>query len=148
MKSKALKVYHLPVQREILQAFDAKPFFWLGFLMCISLLLIVEGHYFAYGLAIFLSSLFALIVLPKRILIEFSDKYMVVYHRVNKNDCMLVYYDDVLAYNIEKNYRFDLLTFILKDNTSITVPLFNYHKSKKVLNHFLPNKKQKKKTFL
>lgn len=148
MKSKSLKSYHLPAVREVLQSFEAKPYLYLTLLAIASLLAVVEGTYFLPGLIILFTCIFAIVILPNRLLIEFSEDYMVVYHRVNKDDCMMVYYEDVLAYFIEKNRRYDLVYFVLTDGSEIHVPIFNRRGSEKILDMFLHGKKQKYKNIL
>lgn len=148
MKSKALKSYHLPTERDVLYSFDAKPYSLLLIAAVVSLFFAIEGSYFLLGVICLFSCIFALVILPNRLLLEFSEHYVVVYHRINKNDCMLVYYEDILEYSLEKNKREDTLSFLLKDGEEISLSIYERVKVEKVLKHFMDGKKKKRNHIL
>ena len=143
MKSKALKTDNLPEDREVRYRINAKPFIALGVVFTIGAVLIFYPRLTYVGASMIAISLFALLFLPSRILLEFSDDYVVVYHRVNQNECELIYYDEIVSYQYIRKAQNDFLVFELENGETIRVSCFGKARIEMILNRYAKDKKKK-----
>ena len=143
MKSKALKTDNLPEDREIEYRINAKPFILLGLIVVFGTGMMFYPSFVYIGAAIAATGLFALLFLPSRILLEFSKDYVVVYHRVNQNECELIYYDEIVSYQYVRNPQSDYLVFELENGETIRVSCFGKTRVEMILNHYAKDKKKK-----
>lgn len=142
MKSKELKNYNLPDNRMYNIDIEAKPINLFFILMIIGLLLAI-GKYFVYGLSLFIFSLLCIFILPNRRMIEFYDDHMIIYNKARKDECNIIYYEDVKSweYVTKLGVVADEIIFTLNDDTKQTLEAFNKNKFEKPLNIYLKDKK-------
>ena len=122
---------------------DAKPYLAIILLGIAGIALSVFREYRVYGIALMLAMVFAAVALPSRILIEFSEQYMVIYNRVNRSDCMLVYYDEIVEYRWLPQVRADELLLQLQDDSTLSVPVFRRRKILELMERYAPGKRAK-----
>ena len=93
MKSKVLKIRNLPQEMQVLNEVKVKPIGSLLALMLVSGVFIISGSSIAIvGVVLLAISSYALIVMPDRILMQFTDEFLVLYNRKNRDECMLIYW--------------------------------------------------------
>ena len=143
MKSKELKIYNLPANRTVLSSINAKP---MGLLITLTALSVIaafveETKILGFGLAFVFLAFIAF--LPPRVLIEFSEEYMVLYNRADHNDCFLVYYEDVTSWNYTRGVTYDELSISLADGTSTHIEGFSRSLYESSLNQHMADKKEK-----
>lgn len=143
MKSKALKTDNLPEDREIEYRINAKPFILLGLIIVFGTGMMFYPSFVYIGAAVVAIGLFALLFLPSRVLLEFSNDYVVVYHRVNQNECELIYYDEIVSYQYVRNPLSDYLVFELENGETIRVSCFGKTRTEMILNRYAKDKKKK-----
>ncbi len=143
MKSKALKTDNLPEDREIEYRINAKPFILLGLIIVFGTGMMFYPSFVYIGAAVVAIGLFALLFLPSRVLLEFSNDYVVVYHRVNQNECELIYYDEIVSYQYVRNPLSDYLVFELENGETIRVSCFGKTRIEMILNRYAKDKKKK-----
>ncbi len=141
MRTKELKVYNLPNNRTINADIDAKPYTLLLGLMGLGVMLMIFNAYI-YGASLLLLGLFAIALLPRKILIEFSDNYMVLYNKVDKNDCVIIYYDDIVFWNYQRNVQNDTLTIELLDGSVESINCFDKHRIQRFMFIYAKGKKK------
>ncbi len=143
MKSKELKIYNLPVNRTVLNTINAKPMGLLTILTVFSVVLafIEETKVIGFGLAFIFLAFIAF--LPSRVLIEFSEEYMVLYNKANHSDCFLVYYEDVTSWNYTRGVTYDELSISLTDGSSTHIEGFSRSLYESDLNQYMADKKEK-----
>ena len=144
MKSKELKKYNLPEDRILLGLIDAKPNTFLFLFFLIGLALVATTHY-TVGAFITGVSTMAFMVLPRRILIEFYENYLVLYNHAGKNDCEMIYYEDVVKWRYNYGISYDELQIILTDNSTHTIDAYSKVEYETLMNRFLKDKKDKTK---
>ena len=144
MKSKELKKYNLPEDRILLGLIDAKPNTFLFLIFLIGLALVATAHY-TVGAFITGVSAMAFMVLPRRILVEFYENYLVLYNHAGKNDCEMIYYEDVVKWRYNYGISYDELQIILTDNSTHTIDAYSKVEYEALMNRFLKDKKDKTK---
>jgi len=143
VKSKALKTDNLPEDRAIEYRINAKPFILLGLIIVFGTGMMFYPSFVYIGAAVVAIGLFALLFLPSRVLLEFSNDYVVVYHRVNQNECELIYYDEIVSYQYVRNPLSDYLVFELENGETIRVSCFGKTRIEMILNRYAKDKKKK-----
>ena len=143
MKSKELKVYNLPNDRQINQTIDAKPYDLMIITLSAGIIISFLENLTAVGITVTVISVFCLLFLPKRILMEFSDDYAVLYNRADHNECLMIYYEDVLSWKYQRGVTYDELKISLEDGSSASVEAFSRFRFESVMNLYLREKKVK-----
>ena len=145
MNSKAIKSYNLPADRVINVTIDAKPYALIAVSTLAGFALAIFNSGDLLGLAIIALGFFAIMFLPRRILMEFSDDYLVIYNKANHYDCFMIYYEEIVTWSYIKKMTYDELNFELLGGINETVECFGPYRIEKLLNTYAPNKKKKKK---
>ncbi len=144
MDSKELKKYNLPEDRLLLAAIDAKPSVVLFMVFMVGMILMVARRY-GVGIIMSLLAITAYVALPSRILIEFYQNYLVLYNHANKNDCEMIYYDEVVKWRYVYGVSYDYVEIVLIDDSTHTIDAFSRSRFEGFLNRFLRDKKDKTK---
>ena len=140
MKSKELKNYNLPENRAYNEAIEAKPMVLLLVIMGIGFILMLLKEYIV-GISLFLLGASCLIFLPNRRIIEFYDEYMILYNKARKDECNVVYYDDVKSWDYKTRVSMDELTITLNDDSIQKIDAFSRIEFENDLNKYLKDKK-------
>lgn len=90
-----------------------------------------------------LVGVFSLIVLPDRVLCEFSDSWMVLYNQHNRAECVMIYYDDIVSWQYEWHSSVDSLVICLLDGTTESLDVFSKYRLEKLMNEHVPGKEIK-----
>lgn len=144
MESKELKRYNLPEDRQLLGMIDAKPSVILFIIFLFGLALLVFRQYI-FGSLVVALSMMSFAMLPSRVLIEFYANYLVLYNHANKNDCEMIYYDEVVKWRYIFGISYDYVEFTLIDDSKHTIDAFSRSVFENYLNRFLKDKKDKTK---
>ncbi len=143
MKSKEIKAYNLPSERRIIYRMETKPYILLGALLCLGII----TFKFNSMLAIVISATmtYAIVILPTRILLDFTEFYLVMYNRGSKNDCIMIYYDEIVSWRYRKGTLEDELSIELIDGSIERIECFNRYKVRKLLGELAPSKERRRK---
>lgn len=142
MNSKEIKSYNLPASHHPVQVIDAKPYSILFFLLVIGAALSLYSG-LMYGFALLILGAMVFVMLPRRILLEFCDDYMVMYNRPSNNECMMVYYCDIERWKYQKGIYYDELVIDLVDGSHETIEAFSKSTFEFALEQHVPDKKIK-----
>ena len=140
MKSKELKNYNLPENRAYNDAIEAKPMILLLFIMGIGFIMMLLKEY-VVGISLFLFGAACLIFLPNRRIMEFYDDYMILYNKARKDECNIVYYDDVKSWEYKTRVSMDELIIILNDDSIQKIDGYSRIEYENHLNKYLKDKK-------
>ena len=143
MKSKELKVYNLPYDRKIEASIDAKPYELIFIIVVVGVILSILLKVTFSGIALVLLGVFGLSFLPKHVLLEFSNEYVVIYNRANHNECVMVYYEDIQSWRYIKGNSFDELELTLINGSKESVEAFSKITFEGAMNKYIPDKKAK-----
>ncbi len=143
MKSKELKTYNLPREQEIIHQLEVKPYAFL-----VTILIIGIAYIFYNGsiaLVLMSMSLYALFFLPDRKLLIFTEEYMVMQNKAAKDDCIMIYYDEIISWQYIRSSKVDTLVVELEDGTLEKIDCFSKRRVTKYMEEFAPNKQIKMK---
>ena len=144
MKTKELKSYNLMSNRSYNEILDAKPYALLYSLFFLGIIIVLFSEYI-FGVAIIFFSAACIIFLPQRVLMEFYDEYMIVYNKASKDDCVLIYYEDVSSWYYKFNVYQDTLEIHLVDDSIQKIPGYSKTVYESIMNKYLKDKKKKVK---
>lgn len=143
MKSKELKVYNLPSNFTSSLVIDAKPHLFLICAIVFGIMLCFYPPSLPYGVFLICVNACFLLFMPRTIMIEYYDAYMVLHNKANKSDCVLIYYDDVTSWYYSWSGYVDYLYIELEDGTVEKIEAFSRKKFERSMNIYLKDKKKK-----
>ena len=98
MKSQVIRIRNLPATRSVLQRYQLKPTLLLVNMIIIGMLLVAARPYLLLGgIMMTMLGAFCLFVMPDGILCEFTREYLILYNRRRTDDCMLIYWDEIVS---------------------------------------------------
>ncbi len=135
MKSKQLSIHNMPDVKQAESEISAKPYLLMIFFVLVSAFIARKVNFwFGAGFGLFAIGLFAL--LPSRVLIRFFKEYMILFNK-GREECMLIYYEDVEKYEYEEGKDADEVIFTLKDGSEERLEAFSRKLFEKRLNKYL-----------
>ena len=143
MKSKELKTYNLPMDNTLIAQIDAKPTFLFVILICLGILSLTFKMDPIYGAIMISFSLIALIYLHKVVLLEFYTDYLVMYNKADKDNCVVVYYDEIASWHYAWGANRDYLCIELSDGNEEIIEAFSKSLFEGNMNRFLKDKHKK-----
>ena len=143
MKSKELKTYNLPLDNPVIAQIDAKPSSFFVILICIGFASFMLDMPRTYGLIMILSSIIALTYMPRVVLMEFFQEYLVAYNKADKNNCVLIYYEDITSWSYVWGAQHDYLCIELQDGNEERVEAFSRAIFESNMNRFCKEKRKK-----
>ena len=140
MRSKELKNYNLPDNRMFNEVLEAKPKVLLSLLIVVGIVLLF-AKYYVYGVVFLLLGLTSFIFLPSRRLIEFYDEYMIIYNKARKDECNIIYYEDVKSWDYIVKVSYDSLILNMEDGSVQKCDGYSKTSFENCLNKYLKDKK-------
>lgn len=95
------------------------------------------------GLFLIMVSIFSLLMLPDRLLVQFNPDYMVLYNHRDRSLCSIVYWDEIVTWQYEYHATHDRLALSLLDGTVQSVELFSKRSVARYLEQYAPGKEVK-----
>ncbi|MBO7676520.1 MAG: hypothetical protein J6S49_03290 [Erysipelotrichaceae bacterium] len=143
MRTKELKTYNLPSDSQVIAQIDAKPNLLFFILICMGLISFVYNHDNPYGVFMTIVSVIALIYMPRVVLMEFYQDYMVMYNKADKTNCVLIYYDEVVSWTYVWGANRDFLVVEMEDGSEELIEAFSKTIFESNMNRFLRDKRKK-----
>lgn len=140
MKSKELKNYNLPDNRVYNQKLEAKPIALLLVIMGLGFVLLIMKYYI-YGTVLFFFAAACIMFLPSRRLIEFYDDYMIMYNKARKDECNIIYYDDIKSWDYRVAVAGDELILVLNDDSVQKCDAYSKKEFENELNKYIKDKR-------
>lgn len=121
-----------------------KPLLLLFIMLFAGLLITFLKPYLAIiGISLIILSLFCLIVMPDKDLCKFTKEYMVLFNRRHKDECTLVYYDEIVSWHYEWYKNYDQLVIELVDGSTEIQEMYSYLSIRKTMEIYAPGKMKK-----
>lgn len=141
MKSSLIKIENLPSDVVSQHTIRLKPLGLLifGFLFGI-FCYVINSPVSELGLFIAVLCVFLFMMLPDRILIQFCEKYLLLYSKEDNGQVRMLYYDEIIKYQYISASSADTLTFTLEDGSSYSIEIYGKKKMEKLLEEKLPFK--------
>lgn len=99
MKSKVIKHRNIPPYPYIIKSIRVKPIEILMILIVLGFVLLFSSDDFAMvGVLIISISTFSLLVLPDSRIIDYTSEYAIIYNCIDRNECKLLYWDEILSW--------------------------------------------------
>lgn len=134
VKSKILKIRNLPTDGKKIDQINAKPYLFIIVCLIAGISLMCTNLYLI-GIIITFMFLYYLLFVKDVVLIEFYDQYAVFYLNNGKDECFLLFWEDVQRWSITSNRNdLDLLNIVLRNNECIALKCLS---RKKVEKYFL-----------
>ncbi len=125
MKSKELKTYNLPTDSYFVSEINAKPTILFFVLILVGLLSFLSSIPNIYGITLLYLGFVGISFMPRVVLIEFYNDYLVLYNKADKNTCELIYYDEVESWHYSRGTTKDYLYIDLIDGTQEKIEAFS-----------------------
>lgn len=126
IKSTRLKCRNLPYDIEPLDQINAKPLVALSCLIALGILLLFRQSLFFLGLFAIGVGIHGIFFAKDSILVEFNDQFAVFYMDDKREDCYVLYWEDVVQYEfIQKAFDTDQLSVELKDGQHVMFKVLN-----------------------
>ena len=97
----------------------------------------------AYGVTMIIVSLCAIAYMPRVVLMEFYQDYLVLYNRADKNNCVLIYYDEVSSWYYSWSANRDYLYIELENGNVEKIEAFSKTIFESTMNRFMRDKRRK-----
>jgi len=134
VKSKVLKIRNLPTDGRKIDQINAKPYLIIAVFLFIGIALLFTRVYLI-GIVITFLFLYCLLFVKDVVLIEFFENYAVFYLNNGKEECFLLFWQDVAKWSITSSRNdLDVLNIELKNQQCISLKCVS---RKKVEKYFL-----------
>lgn len=142
-KSRTLKIRNIPMSL-VLYRMRIKP---TSFLLCmfgvgIGLVFLSEP-YTTFGLLLCTTVAFALIAMPDRTLLDINLDYLMFYDPKEPDTCTILYWDEIVSWQYQKQRSCDHLVVELIDNSVHSCEVYRSSRLIKLLNQFAPGKEKR-----
>lgn len=133
VKSKILKIRNLPKDGKRIDHVNAKPYLFIMVCLLIGIAFLFTQIYFV-GIIITVLFLYYLVFVRDVVLVEFFEQYAVFYLNNGKDECFLLFWEDIVTWEIINNRNdLDHLNIVLRNQESITLKCLS---KKKVTKYF------------
>ena len=139
VKSKILKIRNLPKDGKRIDHVNAKPYLFIIVCLIVGVALLFTKIYFV-GIVITLLFLYYFVFVRDVVLVEFYDQYAVFYLNNGKDECFLLFWEDVVKWEIINNRNdLDHLNIIMRNQESITLKCLSKKKVAKYFGQYTGN---------
>ncbi len=117
MKSKIIKQRNIPAYPLVFKTVRVKPILFLFVVVIVGMFFILFNNELALiGVLMVGAGLFCLLVLPDVKIIEYTEEYIIAYNCREKDECKLIYWEDILNWQYKWRTDKDELIIELKDH--------------------------------
>ena len=146
MKSQAIRKRNLPSDVVVDHRIQLKPTVPLVLMAMAGMIFVVAKPYLVLiGLVMCMLAVFCLFVMPEGILCEFTSRYLILYNRKDRSDCMLVYWEDIVSWQYEWHTYADLLVIMLVDGSTEIQEVYS-SRVRRYMKKYAPNKEVRSRT--
>ena len=133
VKSKVLKIRNLPCDGKKLDTISSKPYGFICVLLIAGIILLCSNYYLV-GCVITIFSAYYLFFVKNIKLVEFFDRYALFYMNNGKDECFVLFWEDVDHWEFSKcKNDLDSLTITLKNHQSVSIKCVSRKKIEKYL---------------
>lgn len=126
MKSQTIKQRNIPEYPVITKSVKVKPVVFLFVCLILGLVTMLLFPSFSLMGAMFVAaSCFSLLILPDRKIIDFTEKYCILYNQKDTRECKLIYWEDVLSWQYQWHADMDELIIELIDHSVESVEVYS-----------------------
>lgn len=143
VRSKLLKIRNIPQGHKLIDCINTKPYFVFSVLGSIGLLLVLREKYMILGILLVFVAVYSFLFIKNERLIEFYDDYCVFYRmNANKDECFLLFWNDISAWEIHPGSEYDELSVTLRDQRKIVLKCVCKHKLTRYFKRYVNREEQ------
>lgn len=145
MKSQSVRIRSLPQDPSFYEkTVHVKPTAALIVLLVIGVIVIFMKPYLLItGISLLLLSIFCLSVMPDRKLCSFTKDYLILYNCHDKDECMLVYWNEIVSWHYEWHKSYDRLVINMEDGSVETQDMYSLRSIRRFMENHAPGKMKK-----
>ena len=144
MKSQIIKQRNIPEYPNIIKSVRVKPMILLAVCLVAGLVTMFLFQSFSLlGAMLVAASTFSLLILPDRKLIDFTEKYCILYNQKDYSECKLVYWDEVLSWQYIWHPDIDELMIEMVDQSVEKVEVYSRLSVIPMMSAYAPGKQIK-----
>lgn len=140
MKSKELKTYNLPTNSYFITEINAKPTLLFLFLILVGIISLLFNWSLVYGITLILVGMVGICFMPRVVMMEFYNDFLVLYNKADKNTCELIYYDEVDSWHYTWSTTKDYLKIKMIDGSEEKIEAFSKTIFEVTMSRFLKDK--------
>ena len=136
-----MKVRNLPQTKNQPYSIHVKPVFALCVMGIAGIgLLLTRTAFAGLGVMQIVIAIFALLMMPDRILLQVSPEYLAMFNLRDPSKCTVVYWDEVVNWQYEYHSPADILALSLIDGSTQTIEMFSRRSVSRFMNLYAPGK--------
>ena len=143
MRSQTIKVRNLPQWEVQPRTVHVKPVLALMFMGVAGIALLFVPAFAGLGVILIIISIFSLLIMPDRILIQFTPDYLVLSNHRDAETCTIIYWDDIVNWQYEYHPSVDKLLINLVNGTSESIEMYSRRAVARYMNQYAPDKEIK-----
>jgi len=124
MKSQVLKVRNLPASETPPRIVHVKPVLAMALLGLLGICFLFFQPMAGIGAILVIVSVFSILLMPDRVLIQFFPDYLVLYNHRDMDTCTMIYWDEIVNWQYEYHPSMDRLTIHLVNGSSESIELY------------------------
>ena len=140
MKSKEIKLYNLPAENIFTARINARPNYLFFIVILLGLFSFTLNISRMYAIGLIVIGILCLLFMPRVPMIEFYKEYVVLHNKVDRNTCMMIYYEDIKGWYYSWTAKKDFLIIELNDDSVVKMEAFSKQLFEKYMNIFLKDK--------
>lgn len=147
VKSQVIKTRNLPedLSRTAYEV-HVKPWWFLIIVLVADVfIMILKPYMISLFIPLVILTLFAIFGMPDKVLVQFTPDYLVMYNRKSKDECTLVYWDEVVSWVYEYHNAADVLKLELIDGSIESVEMYSKRSVRKKMNLYAKDKEKKRR---
>ncbi len=143
MRSQTIKVRNLPQWEAQPRTVHVKPVLALVIMGIAGIGLLFFPAVAGLGVILIIISIFSLLIMPDRILIQFTPEYMILYNHRDAETCTIIYWDEVVNWQYEYHPSVDVLLINLVNGTTESIEIYSRSAVARYLDQYAPGKEIK-----
>ena len=147
MKSQVIKTRNLPedISRTAYEV-HVKPWWFLIIVLVADIfIMILKPYMVSLFIPLVILTLIAIFGMPDKVLVQFTSDYLVMYNRKSKDECTLIYWDEVVTWVYEYHNAVDVLKLELTDGSVESVEMYSKRPIRKMMNLYAKDKEKKRR---
>lgn len=126
MRSKTIKIINIPEYPYIIRTVSVKPIALMFTVIGIGVsFLFINTDFAMFGLVFIIIAIFSIMFLPDAKIVEYTDEYIILYNTKEKDECKLVYWDEILGWQYKWHTDKDELNIELIDHSIEKVDIYS-----------------------
>jgi hypothetical protein len=144
MRSQTIKIRNIPDVPPVQKTVSVKPSGLIALFLTLGMAFLFLRTYMALaGLFLIMMATFALVIMPDRKLAEFTLDYLILYNCKARDECRLLYWDEIVAWQYEYHTSYDRMEISMVDGSTEAIEMFSRRSVAPWMEKFAAGKERK-----